>query len=96
MWRLWKVAKTYRTRPSDLLGVDDKLAAYHFDVAVWTFGTELDEAIRQATEPQKQGRKTKALSPSQIYTKTMGVLEKWLGVEGLKKFRDPATGLGKR
>lgn len=76
--------------------VDDGLAAYHLDFAIWTFGTELDAAIQQAVEPKKQGSKTKPLSPAQQHHKTMDVLQKWLGVTGLKKYRDPALGLGKR
>lgn len=97
MWRLWNLAKAYRTRPSELLGVGDGLAAYHLDSAVQTFGSELDEALRQAVEPQKQGRKkAKPLTPAQQHHRTMDVLERWLGITGLKKYRDPALGRGKR
>lgn len=97
MWRLWTLSKAYGARPSDLLGIgDDGLAAFHIDSAVHTFGTELDEALRQAVEPQKQGRKVKPLSPAQQHARTMEVLERWLGISGLKKYRDPLAGRGKR
>lgn len=97
MWKLWKIATAYHVRPSDLIGLtDDGLAAYHFDSAVWTFGTEVDEALRQAVEPRKTGRKTKPLSEAQQRHAVATVLEKWLGVTGLKRYKDPATQVGKR
>lgn len=96
MWRLWRLARAYHTRPSDLVGIDDGLAAFHFDNAVWMFGSELDEALRQATEPRKQGKKLKPLTEAQKHHAVSTVLEKWLGITGIKNFRDPAAGLGKR
>lgn len=70
--------------------MDDRLAALHLDTAVWSFGSQLDEAIREATEPEKRGKKSKPLTAAQRYHRTMTVLEKWLGVKGLKKYKDPA------
>lgn len=97
MWRIWKLAKAYSARPSELLGVTgDGLAAYHLDAAVWTFGSELDQALEEAVQPEKHGRKTKPLTPAQQRHRITEVLEKWLGIQGLKKYRDPAAGMRKR
>lgn len=96
MWRVWNLAKAYHTRPSELLGVHDGLAAFHLDAAIWSFGSELDAALDEAVNPPQKGRsKVKPLSPAQQHLRTMAVLEKWLGVTGLKKYRDPAI-RGKR
>lgn len=72
----------------------DLLAAFHFDAAVWTFGSELDEELRAAMEPTT-GRRGKPLTAGQQYNAAMAVLERWLGIPGLKKYRDPAAGRGK-
>lgn len=97
MWRLWKMAGAYSTRPSELVGLaDDGLAAFHFDSAVWQFGVELDAALDDAVKPHKQGKKVKELTPAQQRDAISRVMEKWLGVKGIRKFRDPAAQLGKR
>lgn len=91
MWKIWNLAKTYNARPSELLGItDDGLAAYHLDECIWMFGRELDNALEKALQPERQGRKTKPLTPAQQHLRTMDVLEKWLGIKGLKQYRDPA------
>ncbi len=93
---MWNLSKTYGARPSELLGVDDQLAALHLDAAVWRFGTELEEALNQEMNPPRQGKRSKPLTPAQQHVRAMDVLEKWLGVSGLKKYKDPALGTGKR
>ena len=97
MWRLWNLSKTFGTRPSELMGIsDDGLTAYHLDSAVWAFGTELDAALKQAVDPPRKGKNSKPPSPAQQHQNAMRVLEKWLGVKGLVRYRDPAIGTGDR
>lgn len=52
MWPLYRTAKATNSRPSDLLCVEDRLAAYLFDSAVVTFGTIIENA---AQELEKRG-----------------------------------------
>lgn len=94
MYRLWKLATAYKTRPSTLLGVDG-VPAFHLDYQVWNFGTSLDAALQEAVEPKKQGKKSKALTTPQKRHALATVLEKWLGVSGIKRYRDPALGFKK-
>lgn len=95
MYRLWSLAKAYKTRPSELLGVDDRLAAFHLDYQVWNFGSSLDAALQEAVEPKKQGKKSKDLTAPQKRLALSNVLEKWLGI-AVKKYRDPHLGMGKK
>ena len=47
MWKLYQTAKTTRSRPSELLCVEDALAAYQFDAAVTTFGVIVENAAQE-------------------------------------------------
>lgn len=78
MWAIYKTAKTFSCRPSELLAIDDSYAAYCFDSAVGQFGRSLDAELASV-----EGKNKKELT-----TKTQRVLGKWL--DGEMKFRDPA------
>lgn len=82
------MSKTLHTRPSEFLQVTDPLAALHFDRAVVTFGQALDHALDKAVTPKKKGKK---LSEAQRNYKIATELEKWLGITGIKRFRDPMS-----
>lgn len=56
MWTLYRTAKATASRPSELLCVADRLAAYLFDSAVTTFGTIIENA---AQETEKRGPEDK-------------------------------------
>lgn len=83
---MWNLAKAYQSRPSDLLGLPDKVAAYHLDRAVMHFGTQLDEALEKATE---QGKRKKPLSAAMRNQKIQETLNRWLGTKEKKRYRDP-------
>lgn len=47
MWQLWQTAKEIHSRPSDLVCIEDRLAAYLFDSAVTTFGRVIENAAQE-------------------------------------------------
>ncbi len=50
MWSLYLTAKTTSTRPSDLLDVSERWAAYQFDTAVTTVGRVIENAMAERVE----------------------------------------------
>lgn len=67
---------------------DNRLVdSYFLDRAVMAFGTELEEALRQATA---QGKRKKPMSDAQRIARTQEVMRRWLGEDVVKqRFRDP-------
>jgi hypothetical protein len=47
MWTLWRTAQETHSRPSDLVCVEDRLAAFLFDNAVITFGRTFENALEE-------------------------------------------------
>ena len=47
MWSLYLTAKTSRSRPSDLVGIKDRWAAYQFDSAVALVGNAIEGASQE-------------------------------------------------
>lgn len=45
MWQLFLTAKTTATRPSDLVGLQDRWAALQFDNAVCLVGSTIENAL---------------------------------------------------
>lgn len=79
MWELFQKAKTYKSRPSEMLGVTDVYAAYCLDSAVYTFGRSL-EAELESVDGKNKG---------EIKRKQERVLTKWLDMP--QKFRNPGV-----
>lgn len=52
MWHLYLTAKMSRSRPSDIVGIEDRWAAYQLDSAVVFVGNALEAASQ---EMQKMG-----------------------------------------
>lgn len=77
------MSKQWRVRPSELYCVDDPIAAFKFDRAIWTFGTAL------TAELDKQEAKT----TKETENKRRQVFDKWMGSSASKSqsFRDPAN-----
>lgn len=50
MWKLYLTAKTTGSRPSDLLSIEDRWAAYQLDSAVTTLGLILENASQEMEE----------------------------------------------
>lgn len=70
-------------RPSDLYEVDDPVAAYCFDKAVYHFGSELRAELENV-----QGKTDK-----EIQRKRDQILQRWVpGTGNRQRFRDPAQG----
>jgi hypothetical protein len=84
-WRVWNLARAYRTTPSDFLNIDDPIAATYLDQAIATYGMRVENAITEAVG-DKTGPQAKMASDM--------TLALWLGEEGkpqqAQKFRDPA------
>lgn len=60
MWALYRLAKTLRTRPSELVGLEDPYVAYCLDEAVMVFGdhvtTELEKVEGKKKERERKQR----------------------------------------
>lgn len=86
MWELYRLAKTWRTRPSELIAVEDELAKFCLDRAVATFGLALENELNSVHfKDDKDGKKAER--------KRAQILRKWLP-ETMKAstgtgFRDP-------
>lgn len=81
-WRLYKLAKAWSCRPSQLMDLKDPYAAFCFDEAITEFGETIEDAIEVATEKSKT--KKSALSAAQK------VLMQHLGVGQVETKQDAA------
>lgn len=79
MWELFQKAKTFRSRPSELLGVSDAFVAYCLDSAVYTFGRSLESELESIEGKSKQ----------EIKRKQERVMNKWLDMP--MRFRNPGV-----
>lgn len=80
-------ARTLRLRPSEIVGEEDRLAAYNLDNAVMAFGLALEQELESAGHtPSKDEKK--------ILAARQRVLRKWLPeafrASSATGFRDPA------
>lgn len=80
------MAEVYHCRPSELLGLSNKLHAYFFDRAVFYFGVSIDHDMETSTRTAK--------NDTQRQQRRNIVLNRWkVNAEGAKgRFRDPAAG----
>lgn len=53
---MWLLARTWSTRPSEMMNISDPLTAFYFDRAVTTFGKEVEAAMDEAAEGAKSGK----------------------------------------
>jgi hypothetical protein len=70
LYDLWTLAKTWKTRPSEILCIRDEVAAYHLDRAVTKFGLALEQDVEKHTESAKDRKSAEA--------KARLVLKRWL------------------
>lgn len=77
LWDLYRMSKDYRTRPSELVDLDDPFAAFCLDRAVHDFGTAVENALSDVEGKTKK----------EIQVKSDRVLRKWLDMP--LKYRDP-------
>ena len=84
MWELYRQAKAFRCRPSELVGYVEPIKAFYFDRGVWMFGTEIDNALATADQNAKNPKFARAARAR--------VLANYLrGGESTGRYRDPAT-----
>lgn len=87
LWAVWQQSKTYKTKPSELMHIEDEVTAYYLDRAVFTFGTALEAELDKAG--QTKGKQKK--SQTQVQMAKQMVLNRWLSDPGEQKFADPAA-----
>jgi hypothetical protein len=49
-WRLWGLSRSYKCRPSELLGIENSWDAYCFDNAIQLFGGTIQNKIDSVSE----------------------------------------------
>jgi len=59
MWQLFVQSKTWRCRPSELMAVDDPIAAYCLDSAIEYFGTSLENELNAVQEKDEKASEAK-------------------------------------
>jgi hypothetical protein len=74
------MSTAYGTRPSDLIGITGEARRFMFDNAVFAFGTALKNELANV-----EGKNAK-----DIEKKSQRVIDRWLGTEGPKRYKDPA------
>lgn len=57
MWRLWRTARTWRTRPSELIGLTDRWEAFEFDEAVALFGDHVEGRLARVEADAMRGKR---------------------------------------
>jgi hypothetical protein len=75
------MSKTYHSRPSELYGISHPVQAFFFDRAVFTFGTAVENDLKESTR--------KAKKQEQVDRIRDRVMAKWLGPTTPGVFRDP-------
>jgi hypothetical protein len=71
-WEAWQLAKTYRSKPSEVYNLSDPIAAYCFDRAVHLFGSHMQADLEAAGANAKK--------PAIANGKRQQVMSKWLGI----------------
>lgn len=80
LWQLFNLAKTWQTRPSQLLNIDNDWQAFCLDRAVATFGNALKAELDSV-----EGKNNK-----EIQRKRESILRKWIPeASSERKFADP-------
>jgi TPP-dependent 2-oxoacid decarboxylase len=80
------MGKQLRTRPSEIYGIYDEVAAWSFDHAVQTFGNALESRLHSVTENEK--------NKSSADRRAQQEMQKWLNSDNPDvvtpgRFRDP-------
>jgi hypothetical protein len=94
---MWKRSQAFHCRPSELLGLEDKLIAYFFDRGIWFFGSHVESEVDKAGEGAARGVKSKGNREALVNGARQRALDKLLdGKTAKSKFRDPmASGVVK-
>jgi hypothetical protein len=79
LWDQWQLAKAYSERPSVMLQIEDRYAAFCVDGAVAHFGLQLEAELDGVNEK----------NPKTAKRKRQRIMEKWLGIP--RKYRNPTA-----
>lgn len=77
LWGLYQTAKSFMVRPSELLNVQDRYAAYCLDNACGEFGRSLENELSNIEGKNKK----------EIAVKSDRVMRRWLDLPA--RYRDP-------
>lgn len=82
MWQLFNLAKTWNSRPSELLNIESDWTAFCLDRAIATFGNALKAELEGV-----EGKNAKT-----VQSKREQVLRNWIPeARATRKFKDPMT-----
>lgn len=81
LWETWNLSQKFKRLPSEILRIDDELAAYCLDRAILLFASHVQKAIDAATKDKKE---------NQIEAAAWNALAPWIGAE--QKFAAPTMG----
>lgn len=82
------MANRFRTRPSQLLGIEDPYIAYCFDEAAYTWGMFVQSQLKEAEEGAKKPEQRQA-ARDRAWNRIFKDEKKRESEKGV--FRDPAT-----
>ena len=75
------MSKTYHSRPSELYGIQHPVQAFFFDRAVFTFGSAIENDLKESTRKAKKQEQADRIRDR--------VMAKWLGPTTPGVYRDP-------
>lgn len=82
MWETYQTAKTFNCRPSELLCIEDRYAAYCLDVACGEFGRSLENELSAV-----EGKNRK-----EMQAKSARIMARWM--DQPQQFRSPMATKG--
>lgn len=99
MWRLWVTARTWRARPSDLLGLIDPWQRLMLDEAVALFGRRVDAHVDRAVDDARNAKRSVEAAAARAMDEALGIAQERAeraAARPRRRYRyemDPATGL---
>lgn len=89
------MAQRYRTRPSELLALDNEYDAYCIDQAVLTFAAGVEHMLEEVPTPKgRKAEERRQRNQTQLLHRILKIEEK--EEEKAKKFKDPAAMFAKK
>lgn len=87
LWEAWTLSQKWGTRPSEMYGVREEIAAFCFDRAVTMFGQNVENEIHAATKDAKSDREANALAQRVLNYRLKE------GKDKVSGFKDPAKSM---
>lgn len=60
VWEIWQRSQTFRSKPSELIGLDSPVKAFFFDRALWIFCRKVENEMQEAEGREKNPKLAKA------------------------------------